>query len=336
MKLGNIPQKLKFFIRKPEKVSFRWDDVEGGERDFNVLPCYISDATNKKTLETGENWAKNRNYSDRNSKFETLETNNEPFTNLRVITLEIRDQGGRAYKVCADIGDKKNLYFDMREDVLLDSLFQVGIEKGGIIPGEFIFAKVGAQMKPVRVNSFLHEKMIEATQYDEKKPVADLEIGGVYRNKRGDEACYLGQYWAREPLISFEERDYYSRYDQLIKTLSFAKPRLVHVFHSHWDENDYWFHSKDDEDYYKKGEPTAYNLTIVLKHSFKEKVKNKKVPEGYVELVKEKIIKRYCEPKKLERYPKMSVNGLFGQQAKLLTLSLDKDYVHPMLKEYTK
>ena len=334
MKLGNIPSKLKFFIRQPEKVSFRWDDIEGGERNFEVSPCYISDASNKKTLETGENWAKNRNYSDRNLKFETLETNNEPFDNLRVITLEIRDQGGRAYKVVADIGDKKNLYFDLREDVLLDIIYNIGIQPNGLISGQFIFAKVGAQMKPIRIGSFLHEKMIEATKFDEKKVLSDLKIGGVYKNKKDEEFTYLGQYWTREPEFIFSESRV-SYYNKNLKDIKFSAPFLVHVFHSYWDKNEkgYWFYQEDNQ-CGKKGETTDYGLTMVKKHSFKEYVKNRKVPENYAELVKEKIVKHYSKSE--STYSSMSEHGLFGQYAKLLCLSADKDYIHPLLKNFIK
>ena len=80
----------------------------------------------------------------------------------------------------------------MREDVMLDCMFQQGIGVGGIVEGPFIFARVGSQMKPVRVGSLLHSLMIEATEHNEKAAIKDYEIGGVYANKKGEEAVYLG------------------------------------------------------------------------------------------------------------------------------------------------
>ncbi len=350
MKTGNIPKKLKFFIRKPEDVRWRWDDVEGGEITNKVCPCYVSDADNKATLSTGESWAGNRGWGDKGNTFETLETNNEPFTNLRIITLEIRDKGGRAYKVCADIGDKKNLYFDLKEDVLLDSLIQVGINAGGVIPGEFIFARVGSQMKPIRLNSHLYTKMVQATEFDKIKPIDDLVVGGIYKNKRGDEAVYLGQYWARDAEIEFDTSHYrYSYYKRSIKSISLKKAVIHHVFTESWKHEshehvngkwtklstDLWFYSRDDtgsSKYYSKGDPIGYGLTIVKKHSFKEKIGQTEVPDGFMDKFKERTIARYSEKK--ETYPHMCEHGLFGAQIKLLTLSKDRDFIHPLLKDF--
>jgi len=354
MKTGNIPEKLKFFIRPAEEVKWCWDDVEGGEISNKVYPCYVSDAENKKTCETGLSWAQQARYDYKTKdrialKYQTLEIDNKPFKNLRIITLEIRDKGGRAYKVCADIGDRTNLYFDLREDCLLDSIFKTGIQINGLLPGEFIFARVGAQMKPVRVGSYLYDKMVEATKYDETKPIEDLVVGGIYKNKRGDEAVFLGKYWARDPEIEFIEWQNnwnWGYRDKQIKTIVLGKPSLHYVFANNWTHHTYgenkrtdeWFHSEDDSGYnkyYLKGDPVCRWLTMVKKHSFKEKTGQISVPEGYIEKIKDFQIKTYNKPDYLKNYPLMSVSGLFAQESKLLTLSADRGYVHPLLEKFT-
>lgn len=198
-KSGSIPQNLTLFARDETHAGFRWEDVEGGDIKHKVRPVYISDSTNAKTKETGLNWM-NQSYGDyvdgkwitRKNIGTIIETPNTPISNIQIVTLEIRDKGGRAYKCMADIGSLKNAYFDMREDVLLDCMFQQGIQLGGVCEGPFIFARVDSQMKPVRIGSLLHTKMIEATEHNQKKAIKDYEVGGVYANKAGDEAVYLG------------------------------------------------------------------------------------------------------------------------------------------------
>jgi len=205
-KAGSIPKDLTLFARKEVTVQFNWEDVEGGEIKHKVRPVYISDSANAKTKETGLAWAsmgygyfnyETRKWDTNKEPATIVETPNVPFSNLQIVTLEIRDKGGRAYKCKADIGDVKGAYFDMREDVLLDCMFQQGIQVGGIVEGPFIFARVNSQMKPIRIGSLLHELMIEATEHNEKATIEDYEIGGVYTNKKGEEAVYLGIGYSR-------------------------------------------------------------------------------------------------------------------------------------------
>jgi len=279
------------------------------------------------------------------SESTTFTVENKPFKNLRIITLEIRDKGGRAYKVCADIGGHKNLYFDARETIILDSMFEIGISKGGIIDADFIFCKVGAQMMPVRLGSYLHSKMIEATQYDEAKPLDNLELGGIYENKKGEKHIYMGEYWARTPKIEWERTadrgSYYSK--ETIKSIVFAKMEKVHVFYESYLlkypdlEKDLWFRQQDDtgySKYYKKGDASGYNFVIVKKHSFKEKVGAMQVPEGYIEIVKNQNVKNATNPEYLKIYPLEAKHGLLDNYARLLTVSKDKDFIHPLLASY--
>lgn len=123
MKTGNIPENLTFFIRSETSIYWSWKDVENSQKETKVLPCYISDSTNKKTLETGKNWANNRIWNHEKKEYDypnpqVMLIENNPFR-IRIVDLDIRLEGGRAYKVCANIGEFKNLYFDLREDVLL-------------------------------------------------------------------------------------------------------------------------------------------------------------------------------------------------------------------------
>lgn len=305
-KSGSIPQKLTLFARSEEAVSWRWEDVEGGEISHKVRPVYISDSANKKTCQTGLSWASQPGgYWEPGAgttygKYIRTEPAPEVFadipnveiSNLRIITLEIRDKGGRAYKCMADIGPVKNAYFDMREDVLLDCMFQQGIVPGGICPGPFVLARVDAQMKPIRVDSLLFDKMVEATAFNKLKTLSikDYEIGDVFEEKSGNQFIFIGMGFTRtvKTWESYVYRTaYYTQYERPLKEgevlIPFiradhdTRPDLREGFRAGGmseSEPCYIFLDKfyfDRRDTYGK-DRHKYGLKIVKKPSFKEKV----------------------------------------------------------------
>lgn len=305
MKLGNIPENLTIFICEETDNIWRWNDVDSGERLTKVRPCFISDATNKKTLESGENWAKG--WGSNGLPFTKLEVPNEPFK-LRIITLEIRDKGGRAYKVCAEIGDFKNLFFDLREDVLLDCIFEVGIKKGGEIAADFIFARIGSEMKPIRVGSLLHKKMIEATEFN-KKEKCELVVGGMYSNKKGEKFVYLGQFYSRP--VEVENASIYGY--KIEYEVKVGESRLYHVFnHSYFlrreSLKEKWF--DNDIPFY-----------FVINSTFKIMDGVIDIPPDYIKNVKDSADKKHTKAN-LDYYG-MTMN-----------MSSESGYVHPKLEKY--
>lgn len=197
---GSIPKELTFILAKPQMIKITWDDVDMEDDDVvkeeEVFPVFVSDSTNEGTLKTGRAWAKNSyNYHYGNSKPATpvtkeKTTKNEPFTRPRIFGLDHRYNGGRAWK-CADA---EGHYFDLREDVLLDIMRTVGVSEGGYLNGEYIWAKVGAEMKIVRVDSDLHKALVQATARKEMKMISKKELQPmhVYSQKNGDAYLYLG------------------------------------------------------------------------------------------------------------------------------------------------
>lgn len=207
MKQGSIPENLRFHVRGVSKVRFRWEDMEEAQQEskvYDVYPTYVADAANKKTNETGVKWANEAPYQldpasgkwvKGKSNATTVDRPNDPIKSVKIMDLEIRGQGGRAYKVLID----EKYYVDLREDVLLDVIFECGIEKGGKLKGEFIFAVVGSQMKLVRVGSLLHDKLIESTAVGKMKEIKQFVVGTTYVRKSGS-YVYLGVYNSRKIL----------------------------------------------------------------------------------------------------------------------------------------
>jgi hypothetical protein len=79
---------------------------------------------------------------------------NNPFK-IKIIGLDIRSQGGRAYKVI----DIKNRRFDLREDQVFEIIANCGIEKGGVIPLPVVWAVLGSQIRIILVGGKLYSEM---------------------------------------------------------------------------------------------------------------------------------------------------------------------------------
>lgn len=192
---GNIPSKLKLFVCDPIKITVKYDDcdIQIGNT-FMASETYISDAANKKTCETGQKWAEQKsnryNYDTKSyykTNFSVEEVDNVPIKNVVITSLEHRGQGGRAYKVIVN----NRYYVDLREDVLLDAILHVGINSGGKLMGEYLFAKVGSQMKLIRIDSALYNELIKSTAMGNTTKVKNLKIGRVYESKT-ETLVYLG------------------------------------------------------------------------------------------------------------------------------------------------
>ncbi len=69
---------------------------------------------------------------------------NTPMNNLYLDDIDVRMEGGRAYKVC-NMDD--GTYFDIREDQILQAILKYGIQPGGKIGGSWVFAINHTQMK---------------------------------------------------------------------------------------------------------------------------------------------------------------------------------------------
>jgi len=69
---------------------------------------------------------------------------NKPMTGLILTDIDVRMEGGRAYKV---INPTDNSLFDIREDQMLQAILKNGIQAGGLIGGEWVWAMNHTQIK---------------------------------------------------------------------------------------------------------------------------------------------------------------------------------------------
>ena len=193
---GNIPTKLTLISRSAEEIENHFEGIEESINKIKVLPTFVADSVNENSIQRGMDWAGGRPWETKKYKGKKTETDNAPLTDIRIIGLEYRSEGGRAYKV---LFGAKDYYADLREDVLLEAILSVGIEAGGRLNGEYLWARVGSQMKLVRIGSSLHTANLDSMQYKAKPKISikNLEIGRIYIDSREFEHLYLGKYSIR-------------------------------------------------------------------------------------------------------------------------------------------
>ena len=271
-----------YFARAPRNISFTWDDLDIIEKiEGEVSPAYISDAKNLKTMETGIKWVdadygewdpvKQRNIKPDKKLTRQVPMQNTPIT-IQIVNLEHRSKGGRAYKVITPEG----FYVDLREDVLLDTL-----RSSTIINGKpdctYVWGKVGAEMKLVRIGSRLHQELLAANELDkvEKVKPEDLQVGEIWENKAGEKACFLG--WVNTKVLTLNP-----------KRREYAKPQIVASISD--EKLMAWFTWPWDDPKLNKGfdrikiEP--YYISFKKSISYKTKLGQKQVPENIFERIR--------------------------------------------------
>jgi hypothetical protein len=183
-----------YVLRSPTPLK----DVFGNE--FTVSDTFPYDPKSKSSPHTAARWGKQSRWDQSTRTWHEfaeptmIERNNEPFS-VRITGLDVRSEGGRAYKVIDD--DFRR--FDLREDQLIEAFKHVGVEPGGKIPGKFVWGLLGSQTRLVFVGGDLHHKMVENTEAlkVQKKNVVlmdrMLKFGHVYRKRDGFEYVFIGR-----------------------------------------------------------------------------------------------------------------------------------------------
>jgi len=189
---GIIPKQITY-VSGPQtlmEIDLGADETTDKQEKQLVSPTFIS--TTDKTLITARKWIEQKRYRGYNS--ETQEyyqdyspvqeqlVDNKPIDNIRIIGLERRGNGGRAYKILID-----DLYLvDLREDVLMDTMNQHGIDPGRKLKGRYIWAKIGSQTKLIMVEGEVEKELQKTTEIKEKQQEIeskDLVVGGIYKMK---------------------------------------------------------------------------------------------------------------------------------------------------------
>ena len=189
---GTIPKQITY-VSGPQtlmEIDLGTDETIDKLEKQLVSPTFVS--TTETTLLTARKWIQHKRVREYNP--ETREyyydyspvleqtVDNKPIDNLRIIGLERRGNGGRAYKVLID-----DLYLvDLREDVLMDTMNQHGIDPGRKLKGRYIWAKIGSQTKLIMVDGEVEKELQKTTEIKEQQreiESKDFVIGGIYKMK---------------------------------------------------------------------------------------------------------------------------------------------------------
>lgn len=316
VRTGHIPTEITYIFAGTQKVCQTWDDVDQPEHErtyAEVVPAFCSDADNEKTIETGKYWANQRctqwDYETKKQVqtaqvgMKTME--NKPISGLRVLSLEHRGQGGRAYKVVTPDG----FYFDLREDILLDTMKTDGVAPGGILNGQYIWARVGAEMKLVRKDSELFRALLEASERSilSSIPSKQLKVGTVYETKSGERGLFLGfvdfwDYkltWPNGKDTHFNRRQIQYRSQQYGNGNKPDLPTVTRTFHKKemlWFTISHWMYANEKQDPTQKllndslvEAELSYHYNLKKSHTMVKKVlEGIVVPADIVERIRDK------------------------------------------------
>lgn len=309
LRSGHIPLDIVYIFGTTIKVTNRWDDADQSDEELvytEVTPAFVADADNEKTINTGMNWASGRctkwnpvtKCGEVVGTVQKLKRENQPISGIRVVSLEVRGEGGRAYKVVTPDG----FYFDLREDVLLDTMLTKGIQPGGLLAGEYLWARVGTEMKLVRIGSLLFLALLESGERSILAPIPKnkLEVGRIYESKLGERGIFLGYITTESwKLVWPNGRSAFS--NLYMKTD--AKPTLSGKTlnkHMLWFDVSHWT-LKD-----KKTDPTpglffaamdseklSYHFKLRGSHSMVRSLGSVPVPSDLIEQVRQKALRAY-------------------------------------------
>lgn len=187
-----------YLSRAPSKDT----DLFGNE--ITVKHTFPYNPDSKTAPTTAERWAGNTTYDHETCKCakgaepEKLERANDPF-GITIIDLDVRSEGGRAYKVV----DSQGRCFDLREDQVLEVFKHVGVLAGGQVPGQFVWGILGSQMRMVLVGGDLHKEMVSQLENlkDFKRKQASgqtptegsFKFGCIYRKHDQSLHLFLGR-----------------------------------------------------------------------------------------------------------------------------------------------
>lgn len=197
--VGSIPKNISYICEMEKEVAigssydisiFSPDSLKNVTE--KILPTHPVDSSNKIAISKAIELVTKPIYdyvtkTTTNRTHTIVELENKPIKNVRLFSKDSYFPG--IFK--AAIG---SYYIDLHEDVLVDTILKVGIEKGGILKGEFIWARIQNTIKLVRIGSQLHRSIVEFESKNDIKKIRknDLEIGAVYQDQRKNKVVFAG------------------------------------------------------------------------------------------------------------------------------------------------
>lgn len=159
---------LNIYVKQPKR---QYDSPIAGL--VEGCPAFAVFSEDEKANITASGWSR--------SKTPTFSKVENSGFSIKIIDLESRDEGGRAYKVI----DQHNRIFDLRERVLIDIFHRFGVLPNGVVPTSFKWVKDGSHMLLVPEDSEWAKK---AERMAVKCPLKSHKVSpGWYSNKKETE-----------------------------------------------------------------------------------------------------------------------------------------------------
>lgn len=284
---GVIPEKIKFIYSK-DKFQVTSGPSFDDSNKILVYNTFVVDASNKKTIATAEKNAGQGTYdynagTTKTREFASFEKDNTPIKDVKILSLPVYNNSYMECKVLVD-----DYYVDLDGQVLIEAMQSVGIKKGSILNGEYIFAIVNSRMTLVRVGSKLHDICIEYTERNNTKSIGkrELDVGGIYQDKKNHSAIFLGYVNTtsfRKDHTKQQKYVYGQVYKpsyEYIKT-DRKKEMLFYSIRSYEK-------LEDEIKSLISAKVEFYNIASTKSHKFIEKVGSVELPDNMIELLRSK------------------------------------------------
>jgi len=288
--VSSVPEKVAYTFadEKDIIVGCLWDNNYYNVNDKPKTPTekglitFVSDASDAKMMTKAKESAEHVYYKQPQKVSQTILVDNVSISNIRLLSLElysnknIKNYKALIDKYCIEIGD----------DVITDTLLKVGIGPGGILQGEYIWARIGSKMKLVRIGSELHRMIVE---FDSKKDIKsvrknNLEVGGIYQTRKKEKAIFLGLVNTTEYYLKDRNKIYSADYDYKpsfeYENKNISKIMLFYTFNNTVDLQKNLSDMTNINGYF-------YNYIIVNSHKYIEKINQVDLKENMVNVLRE-------------------------------------------------
>lgn len=267
--VGYIPKKICYVYSDEEEVHVgcHWD-VDWIDTSKNVtvkaFPAFPIEDGDEKSKIRAVVWAE-KSYINEDKKIVKFELiDNEPVSGIRVLSVE---EG--TYKVLVG-----QYYVDMREDVLMDTIIKDGIQKDGILPATYVWAKFQSQLRLVRVGSELYKLIVEFESKKDIKPISKLEVGGIYQTRKKEKSIFIG--YVNTTIFETTKKSWDEKANFKFKKIPIKKAMLFYdLFNSDFSVD--------------LSAPSQFKIKKT--HSFIEKLDQVLVPDNIVEMLRAKALK---------------------------------------------
>lgn len=197
--VGNIPEKISYIYADEEEINVgsKYDIFTNADEihkntKLKVHTTAVADSSREFEIDDAINlvttyWQPVKGYVTRPHYVD--ETTNDPIKNVQIVSI-LESGSNTSYKVLIN-----NKYYTLiYDDIVMDSMFKMGIDPGGILKGEYIWAKVNKSMKLIRIGSEIHNHILDYQRRSSLKKLGKREFvpGGIYQDLRKNIHIFIG------------------------------------------------------------------------------------------------------------------------------------------------